>query len=168
MKCLVFWNSTLNRILNETLIVIKYITLGSFLDDLIDAVLRHLKVILRWATVGLVGFSNHSEESISSTVVIISIFLIFFTIFLIFFYWFWFLEIEKQIPGKKFEPFRPWSTCVAQPTWPFGLLRRAAARPGRNLGLGRASGSAAARPPFHPPRSWPSSRSEGPDFSRAL
>jgi hypothetical protein len=47
MKCLVFWNSTLNRILNETLIVIKYITLGSFLDDLIDAVLRHLKVILR-------------------------------------------------------------------------------------------------------------------------
>jgi hypothetical protein len=47
MKCLIFWNSTLNRILDETLIVIKYITLGSFLFDLIDVVLRHLKVILR-------------------------------------------------------------------------------------------------------------------------
>jgi hypothetical protein len=47
MKCLIFWNSTLNRILDETLIVIKYITLGSFSVDLIDAVLHHLKVILR-------------------------------------------------------------------------------------------------------------------------
>jgi hypothetical protein len=47
MKCLIFWNSTLNRILDETLIVTKYITLGSFSVDLIDAVLRHLKVILR-------------------------------------------------------------------------------------------------------------------------
>jgi hypothetical protein len=44
------------------------------------------------------------------------------------------------------EPFRPWSAYVAQSTWPFGLLRRAAARPGRNLGLGRASGSATASP----------------------
>jgi hypothetical protein len=47
MKCLIFWNSTLNRILDETLIMIKYITLGSFPVDLIDDVLRHLKVILR-------------------------------------------------------------------------------------------------------------------------
>jgi hypothetical protein len=47
MKCLIFWNSTLNRILDETLNVIKYITLGSFPVDLIDAVPRHLKVILR-------------------------------------------------------------------------------------------------------------------------
>jgi hypothetical protein len=47
MKCLIFWNSTLNRILDETLIMIKYITLGSFSVDLIDVVLRHLKVILR-------------------------------------------------------------------------------------------------------------------------
>jgi hypothetical protein len=47
MKCLIFWNSTLNRILDETLIMVKYITLGSFPADLIDAVLHHLKVILR-------------------------------------------------------------------------------------------------------------------------
>jgi hypothetical protein len=47
MKCLIFWISTLSRILDETLIVIKYITLGSFPVDLIDAVLQHLKVILK-------------------------------------------------------------------------------------------------------------------------
>jgi hypothetical protein len=56
-----------------------------------------------------------------------------------------FLISGKKIQ-KKNKPFWPWSACVAQPTWPFGLLRRAAARAGRNLGLGRASGSAAARP----------------------
>jgi hypothetical protein len=39
-------NSTLNRVLDETLIAIKYITLGSFPVDLIDVVLLHLKVIL--------------------------------------------------------------------------------------------------------------------------
>jgi hypothetical protein len=30
MKCLIFWNSVLNRILDETLIVIKYITFFIF------------------------------------------------------------------------------------------------------------------------------------------
>jgi hypothetical protein len=53
---------------------------------------------------------------------------------------------NKKNSRKKNKSFWPWSACVAQPTWPFGLLRRAAARPGCNLGLGRASGSAAARP----------------------
>jgi hypothetical protein len=47
MKCLIFWNSTLNRILDETLVMIKYITFESFPLDLIDVVLQHLMVILR-------------------------------------------------------------------------------------------------------------------------
>ena len=44
---LTIWYRTLNRILDETLIVIKYITSGSFPFGLIDDVLQHLKVILR-------------------------------------------------------------------------------------------------------------------------
>jgi hypothetical protein len=46
MKCLIFWKSTFNRILDEILIVIKYITFETFPLDLIDVVLQHLVVIL--------------------------------------------------------------------------------------------------------------------------
>lgn len=35
------------------------------------------------------------------------------------------------------RPFVPWSSCVAQPTWPFGLSKGVLACLGRNLGMGR-------------------------------
>jgi hypothetical protein len=47
MKCLILWNSTHKRVLDDTLVVIKYFTFGSFPLDLIDAILAHLMVILR-------------------------------------------------------------------------------------------------------------------------
>jgi hypothetical protein len=47
IDCLILWNSTLNRVLEETLIVIKYFTFGSFSLDLIDVVLQYCMVILR-------------------------------------------------------------------------------------------------------------------------
>jgi hypothetical protein len=47
VKCIMLWNSTLDKVLNETLIMIKYIIFGSFPLDIIDVVLQHLMVILK-------------------------------------------------------------------------------------------------------------------------
>jgi hypothetical protein len=56
MKCVILWERTHKRVLDEILIVIKYFKFGSFPLDFIGAILHHLMVKLKGARCRLNGF----------------------------------------------------------------------------------------------------------------